>query len=57
MIYMKLVKEHINFERGLDPKDAMNIGDIHNMKYELETLVKEFGGTAKIEEQQDFQVS
>ncbi|MFA5153526.1 MAG: hypothetical protein WC554_13260 [Clostridia bacterium] len=23
---MKLVKEYINFERGLDPKDAMNIG-------------------------------
>ena len=24
---MKLVKEHINFERGLDPKDAMGIGN------------------------------
>ena len=24
---MKLVKEHINFERGLDPKDAMQTGD------------------------------
>ena len=23
---MKLVKEHINFKRGLDPKEAMNIG-------------------------------
>jgi hypothetical protein len=23
---MKLVKEHINFERGLDPREAMNIG-------------------------------
>ena len=23
---MNIVKEHINFERGLDPKDAMNIG-------------------------------
>ena len=23
---MKLVKEHINFERGLDPKDAMGTG-------------------------------
>ena len=23
---MKLVREHINFERGLDPKDAMSIG-------------------------------
>lgn len=25
---MKLVKEHINFERGLDPKDAMQTGDV-----------------------------
>lgn len=25
-LQIKLVKEHINFERGLDPKDAMNIG-------------------------------
>ena len=25
---MKLVKEHINFERGLDPKEAMSIGDV-----------------------------
>jgi hypothetical protein len=25
---MKLVKEHINFERGLDPRDAMNTGNI-----------------------------
>ena len=23
---MKLVREHINFQRGLDPKDAMHIG-------------------------------
>ena len=23
---MKLVKEHINFERGQDPLDAMNVG-------------------------------
>ena len=25
---MKLIKEHINFERGLEPKDAMRTGDI-----------------------------
>jgi hypothetical protein len=25
---LKLVKEHINFQRGLNPKDAMGIGDI-----------------------------
>ena len=24
---MKLIKEHINFERGLDPKEAMGTGD------------------------------
>ena len=24
---MKLVKEHINFERGLDPREAMGVGD------------------------------
>ena len=27
-----IVKEHINFERGLDPKDAMSIGDKHIRK-------------------------
>jgi hypothetical protein len=48
-ITSNIVKEHINFERGLDPKDAMNIGDINNIEYELDTLVKEFGGTSKIE--------
>ena len=26
MIYMKIVKEHINFQRGLEPKQAMDIG-------------------------------
>ena len=30
---MKLVKEHINFERGLDPKEAMGIGNIKITKY------------------------
>ncbi len=29
---MKLVKEHINFERGLDPKVAMDTGDVFERK-------------------------
>jgi hypothetical protein len=26
--FMQLVKEHINFKRGLDPKEAMEIGQV-----------------------------
>ena len=45
---MKLVKEHINFERGLDPKDAMGTGDIHHreMKNMMSDLAKEYGSDA-----------
>ena len=30
------IKESVNFERGLDPKDAMNIGDVEGRKKEEE---------------------
>lgn len=46
---MKLVKEHINFTRGLDPKDAMSIGDMyerikHQIKSAIIPIAKEFNG-------------
>mgnify|MGYP001619173958 CR=1 FL=1 len=30
---MKLIKEHINFERGLDPKEAMSIGEYSSRNF------------------------
>lgn len=50
---MQLVKEHINFERGLDPRDAMDIGDKNyremlKMKKLLNVLVDKFGGHSRI---------
>ena len=42
---MKLVKEHINFERGLDPRDAMRTGDIiERLKNRYEKLLYNLKG-------------
>lgn len=51
---MNIVKEHINFQRGLDPKDAMNIGDVQGRKIEkayreIVKAVKELAKENKIE--------
>ena len=35
---MQLVKEHINFERGLDPKSAMDIGIKNKMEKDLKEI-------------------
>jgi hypothetical protein len=44
---MKLVREHISkFERGLDPKDAMQIGDV--VKRKLEKIQLELLKAARI---------
>lgn len=37
--YAKLVREHINFERGLDPKEAMNIGLTPEQKLKLKQQI------------------
>ena len=44
---MNLVKEHINFERGLDPKDAMQLGNFHERQIQktLQDLAEEYVGT------------
>ena len=31
---MKIVKENIEFERGLEPKDAMSLGDVEGRKFQ-----------------------
>jgi hypothetical protein len=43
---MKLIKEHINFERGQDPLDAMNLGNVtkRNIQKLLQELQDEYGG-------------
>jgi hypothetical protein len=38
---MQLVKEHINFERGLDPKEAMNIGTLRKLQKGDSFVVKD----------------
>ena len=43
---MKLVKEHINFKRGIDPKDAMQIGDVLFRRREI--IKKELREAVKI---------
>jgi hypothetical protein len=37
---MKLVKEHINFERGLDPKEAMQTGFIYSRVPDIKSFFK-----------------
>jgi hypothetical protein len=50
---LKLVKEHINFQRGLDPKKAMDIGISRKLAYmkakreindTFKELIKKYGG-------------
>ena len=43
---MKLVREHINFQRGLDPKDAMQTGDVEGRR--REKIKEELRRAAKI---------
>ena len=52
-----ILDENLNFERGVDPKDAMDIGkkDVRmtkeakkNLEYSMGKLVKEFGGKYEI---------
>ena len=52
---MKLVKEHINFERSLDPKDAMQTGNVEKREIEraLQTFVDEYGGWKEVKQYMD----
>ena len=45
---MKLVKEHISFERGKDPKEVLGIGDPffqHAITEEVKKIMEEFNGS------------
>ena len=39
---MNIVREHINFERGLDPKKAMNVG-VHAMRKKIDQWMESIG--------------
>lgn len=38
-----LVREHIKFERGKDPKDAMGVGEFSRIKKEIRQAIKHSG--------------
>jgi len=47
---MKIIKEHISFQRGIDPKDSMNIGGYRDLDQKFDDLVNPRSGSEREEE-------